>query len=160
MSEEAVGLYRRLDAAKHEHNLARALVNLSKWHRCRTHRRSVDHARGSRRDLSASHPVEPFKARAQLRFGAGQPLGASRGSERKDEALAAAEDALTIRRRLAAADPAYERDLAQSLHLLSKRLAEVQRMDDALAAGHDAVNIRRRLAAADPAGTNPTSRTR
>jgi len=66
------------------------------------------------------------------------------------------EDALAIRRRLAAATPAaYEPDLASSLNNLSIRMAEVGRRDEALAAIEEAVAIRRRLAAAQPAAFVP-----
>ena len=62
----------------------------------------------------------------------------------------------SIRRRLAAPEPAaYEPDLAMALNNLSNRLAEAGRRDDALAAIEEAVEIRRRLAAANPAAYEP-----
>jgi len=51
---------------------------------------------------------------------------------RRDEALAASEAAVSVRHRLAAANPAaYEPDLASSLNNLSVRLGHVGRGDEA-----------------------------
>jgi hypothetical protein len=50
----------------------------------------------------------------------------------RDEALTAIEEAVSVYRRLAAANPAgYEPNLIQSLHNLSVRLAEAERRDEA-----------------------------
>jgi len=67
---------------------------------------------------------------------------------RPEDALAAIEEAVTIRRELAAARPeAYRPDLALSLNNLAARLADLGRPEDALAASQEAVTIRRELAA-------------
>jgi hypothetical protein len=50
----------------------------------------------------------------------------------RDEALTAIEEAVSVYRRLAAANPAaYEPNLIQSLHNLSVRLAAAERRDEA-----------------------------
>ena len=73
-----------------------------------------------------------------------------------DEALTASQDAVQIRRRLAAGNPAaYESDLARSLTDLSVDLADAGRRDEGLTAIQDAVEIRRRLADANPAAYEP-----
>jgi hypothetical protein len=70
---------------------------------------------------------------------------------RREEALAASQEAVTIRRELAAARPdAFRPDLAAALNNLSVRLAALGRREDALAASHEAVTIRRELAARWP----------
>ncbi len=71
-------------------------------------------------------------------------------------ALPAIEEAVEIRRRLAAASPAlYEPDLAMSLNNLSVRKGAVGDTAGALEAIKEAVEIRRRLAAASPARYEP-----
>ncbi|MFP3942051.1 MAG: tetratricopeptide repeat protein [Thermoanaerobaculia bacterium] len=75
---------------------------------------------------------------------------------RAEEALRAIEEAVEIRRRLAAANPArYGPELAQSLNNLSVHLAVSGRGKDALGASEQAVVIYRRLASAHPAGYEP-----
>ena len=70
---------------------------------------------------------------------------------RREEALAAIQEAVTIRRELAAARPdAFRPDLATSLNNLSVRLADLGRREEALAAIQEAVTIRRELAARWP----------
>jgi len=70
---------------------------------------------------------------------------------RREEALAAIQEAVTHYRRLAEAMPdAYVPDLARSLNNLSNRLSGVGRREEALAAIQEAVAIRRRLAEAMP----------
>ena len=70
---------------------------------------------------------------------------------RREEALAAIEQAVTIRRQLAEARPdAFLPDLATSLNNLSNRLADLGRREEALAAIEEAVTIRRQLAEARP----------
>jgi tetratricopeptide (TPR) repeat protein len=65
---------------------------------------------------------------------------------RPDQALAAAEEAVAIRRELAAAQPdAFLPGLAMSLSTQSNRLGGLGRRDEALAAVEEAVAIRRRL---------------
>jgi tetratricopeptide (TPR) repeat protein len=67
------------------------------------------------------------------------------------EALAASQEALAIRRDLAAARPdAFRPGLAGSLNNLSVRLGELGRREEALAAIEEAVAIRRELAARWP----------
>jgi len=71
-------------------------------------------------------------------------------------AVLSTQDAVKIRRRLAAANAAaHEPNLAGSLNNLSNRLGDVGRRDEALAAIQDAVEIRRRLAAANAAAYEP-----
>jgi tetratricopeptide (TPR) repeat protein len=70
---------------------------------------------------------------------------------RQEDALAAAEEAVAIRRSLAAARPdAFLPDLAQSLNNQANFLSELGRREEALAAAEEAVAIRRSLAAARP----------
>ncbi|WP_146758675.1 tetratricopeptide repeat protein, partial [Micromonospora saelicesensis] len=75
---------------------------------------------------------------------------------RRDEGLAAIEEATAIRRRLAEINPAaYLPDLAMSLNNLSVRMSEMGRRDEGLAAIEEATAIRRRLAEANPAAYLP-----
>ncbi len=70
---------------------------------------------------------------------------------RREAALQAIEEAVTIRRSLAAARPdAFLPDLAASLNNLSNRLSDLGRREAALQAIEEAVTIRRSLAAARP----------
>jgi tetratricopeptide (TPR) repeat protein len=70
---------------------------------------------------------------------------------RRDDALAAAEHAAGIHRRLAEVNPAaYLPDLAQSLTNFANGLLRVGRREEALAAADEAVELYRRLAGADP----------
>ena len=70
---------------------------------------------------------------------------------RYTEALPVIEEAITIRRELAAADPdRYRADLTNTLVNLGVALAELGRLPEALAADGEAVAIRRELAADDP----------
>ena len=70
---------------------------------------------------------------------------------RREEALAAIQEAVTIRRQLAEARPdAFLPDLATSLNNQSLRLADLGRREEALAAIQEAVTIRRELAARWP----------
>jgi len=75
---------------------------------------------------------------------------------RRDEGLAAVEEAVTVYRRLVVANPAaYEPDLAGSLDSLSVHVAEVGRCGEGLAALEEAVAVHRRLVAANPAAYEP-----
>ena len=75
---------------------------------------------------------------------------------RREEALAAIQEAITIGRELAAARPdAFRPDLAMSLHNLATILAGLGRREDALAAIQEAVTIGRELAAARPDAFRP-----
>ena len=70
---------------------------------------------------------------------------------RREEALAASEEAAGIYRRLAQADPdAFLPDLAMSLTNQSACLSELGRREHALAASEEAAGINRRLAQARP----------
>jgi tetratricopeptide (TPR) repeat protein len=70
---------------------------------------------------------------------------------RREEALQATQEAVEIRRRLAAQHPdAFLPDLARSLNNLGKALSELGRREEALQATQEAVEIRRRLAAQHP----------
>ncbi|WP_203901544.1 tetratricopeptide repeat protein, partial [Virgisporangium aliadipatigenens] len=78
------------------------------------------------------------------------------GLGRREPALAAIEEAVSVYRRLAAARPdAVEPDLAASLNNLSASLADLGRREPALAAIEESVTIRRRLAAARPDAVEP-----
>ena len=75
---------------------------------------------------------------------------------RREEALAAAQEAVQIRRALAAARPeAFAPNLATSLSNLAVMLSELGRWEDALAAAHKAVQTHRALAAARPEAFTP-----
>ena len=76
---------------------------------------------------------------------------------RAGEALAAAQEAVDLYRRLALDNPArYEPNLAASLGNLSIRLSEVGgRAGEALAAAQESVDLYRRLALDDPARYEP-----
>ncbi|MFF0473352.1 tetratricopeptide repeat protein [Streptomyces sp. NPDC004284] len=104
------------------------------------------------RDITPAHPGhEPVLATSLSSLGS---LLAEVG--RMGEALPPTEEAVGIRRRLAAANPAvHEPYLAVSLSELGNRLAEVGRRGEALAAEQEAVGIRRRLAADNPAVYEP-----
>jgi tetratricopeptide (TPR) repeat protein len=105
------------------------------------------------RQMARDNPVayEPDLARSLSNLGTWQ---AEAG--RRDEALAATQEAVEIYRRLAADNPAiYEPDLARSLFNLGTWLAEAGRWDGALAATQEAVQIYRRLAADNPAAYEP-----
>jgi Tetratricopeptide repeat len=82
-----------------------------------------------------------------------QPVAPAGDLGRSEYALAAIQEAVTIRRGLAAARPAaFRPDLASSLNNLSGRLGDLGRREDALAAIQEAVDIRRELAARWPDG--------
>ncbi|WP_030234056.1 tetratricopeptide repeat protein [Streptomyces sp. NRRL S-455] len=70
---------------------------------------------------------------------------------RREDALTAIEEAVTLYRELAAARPdAFLPDLASSLNNLSVWLGELGRREDALTAIEEAVTLRRELAAKHP----------
>ena len=75
---------------------------------------------------------------------------------RDAEAMEASEEAMTIYRRLAAANPArHEPDLVSSLNTWSNSLSAAGRGAEAMEASEEAVTIYRRLAAANPARYEP-----
>ncbi|MEO6195441.1 MAG: tetratricopeptide repeat protein [Thermoanaerobaculia bacterium] len=75
---------------------------------------------------------------------------------RREEALAACEEAVELYRQLAAARPdAFRPNLASSLNNLSNRLSDLGRREEALVACEEAVEIWRQLAAARPDAFRP-----
>jgi tetratricopeptide (TPR) repeat protein len=75
---------------------------------------------------------------------------------RREEGLAAIEEAVDVYRRLAAANPAaYEPGLASSLNNLAVDLGEVGRREEGLTAIEEAVDVYRRLVAVNPAAHEP-----
>jgi tetratricopeptide (TPR) repeat protein len=75
---------------------------------------------------------------------------------RREEALAAAQEAVTIFRQLAQARPdAFLGGLARLLNTQSGRLSDLGRREEALAAAEEAVTICRQLARIRPAGDLP-----
>ncbi|MBL7519161.1 tetratricopeptide repeat protein, partial [Frankia sp. CNm7] len=75
---------------------------------------------------------------------------------RREEALAAGEQGVEIRRRLAGANPAaFEPDLAAALTNLGAMLSGLGRREEALVTTEQAVEIYRRLAGANPAAFEP-----
>ena len=70
---------------------------------------------------------------------------------RPHEALALAEEVVSLRRELAAANPAFVPDLASALTNLGVRYSKVGRPHEALAPTEEAASLRRELAAANPA---------
>lgn len=68
----------------------------------------------------------------------------------RPEALAATQETVAIRRRLATIDPAQRPELAAALGGLSADLARAGQWEPALAAAQEAVQLRRQLAAPDP----------
>jgi tetratricopeptide (TPR) repeat protein len=75
---------------------------------------------------------------------------------RHRDALAPAEEAVTLYRRLAEANPAAHLPyLAASLNSLGNHLSEVGRRQDALAKAEEAVTLYRRLAETNPAAHLP-----
>jgi tetratricopeptide (TPR) repeat protein len=76
---------------------------------------------------------------------------------RLEEALAATEESVDIRRRLAQVSPAaFEPDLARSLTNLGSRLSEVGRREEALTITREAVTLFRQLAQRRPAAFAPS----
>jgi tetratricopeptide (TPR) repeat protein len=75
---------------------------------------------------------------------------------RREDALAAAEEAVRLYRALAAARPdAFAPNLAASLNNVANGLSALGRREDALAAAEEAVRLRRGLAAARPDAFTP-----
>ncbi|MEN9374370.1 MAG: hypothetical protein RIR79_1922 [Pseudomonadota bacterium] len=75
---------------------------------------------------------------------------------KREEALAAAQEAVSIRRTLAATRPdVFNPDLAMSLNNVANVLSELGKREEALAAAQEAVSIRRTLAATRPDVFNP-----
>ncbi len=70
---------------------------------------------------------------------------------RREEALTAANEAVTIQRKLAKANPAaFLQDLASSLNNLGNRLSGLGLREEALTSANEAVTIQRKLAKANP----------
>lgn len=94
---------------------------------------------------SQPEPILPFRAEALTRLGIFlDQLG------RFQEALAPTEDAVTIRRELAAADPTFRAGLARSLNSLSIINGLLGRRQEALAPLEEVVKIRRELTLSNP----------
>ena len=75
---------------------------------------------------------------------------------RREAALGPAEEAVKIRRKLAAANPdAYEPALASALNNLGTFLSELGRREAALGPAEEAVGLNRKLAAANPDAYEP-----
>ncbi len=98
------------------------------------------------RRMAELAPDDAERARAQGMLGyALSALG------RREEALAATEEAVAIQRELAQANPqAFLPYLATSLNNLGAMLSNLGRREEALAATQEAVDIRRKLAQANP----------
>jgi tetratricopeptide (TPR) repeat protein len=71
------------------------------------------------------------------------------------QAHTAAQQAVELHRRLAAADPAYRPALAMSLSNLGVMLSNLGRREEALSTTRDAVEVYRRLAQTNPAAHEP-----
>src|ERR1019366_4601083 len=75
---------------------------------------------------------------------------------RREEALAPAQEAVTLRRQLAQANPAaHTPNLAMSLNNLGNQLSGAGRREEALAPAQEAVTLYRQLAQANPAAHPP-----
>ncbi|MDQ8705352.1 tetratricopeptide repeat protein [Streptomyces sp. LHD-70] len=164
-TERAAGIFWRLTATqpgRYETGLALALNNLGtfSWQLRRLPDAVAAQARAiefARRGLAAGPPAGSLLARAFVldESGLAQCLGNLSlllwASRRRDEALAALQEALTIARRLATAAPAaHEPVLAELASGLATYLGRQQRWREALALAEEAAEITARLAAADP----------
>jgi hypothetical protein len=106
------------------------------------------HLAGALRALESLPPEADPETRAQWDDRAGLLLSQL---DRHGDALRPAQEAVTIRRELAAADPArYRAGLAMSLANLGARFAEAGRPGEAVRAGHEASTIYRALADDEP----------
>ena len=116
----------------------------------------ADRDRGSHRHLPGAGPGPPGRVPARPGHVAEQPVVRLGGLGRREDALAAIEEAVTIYRELAGARPdAFRPDLALSLNNLSNRLADLGRREDALTAIEEATAIYRELARARPDAFRP-----
>ena len=114
--------------------------------------------RGSRHHPPRAGAGPPGRLPPRPRRVAEQPVRAWPDLGRREEALAAIEEAAAIYRELARARPdPFLPDLAMSLNNQSVRLAGLGRREEALAAIEEAVTIRRELARARPDAFRPTS---
>ena len=112
--------------------------------------------RGGRRHLPGAGRARPDAFRPDLALSLNNLSVRLADLGRREDALAAIEEAVAICRELAAARPdAFRPDLASSLSNLSIRLADLGRREEALAAIEEAVAIRRELAAARPDAFRP-----
>ncbi|WP_435176544.1 tetratricopeptide repeat protein [Actinacidiphila sp. bgisy145] len=169
-SQEAVRLYERLagtDPAGYEIALARALHNhghvLGRMGQLREGLAATEQAvavyrrrtaRGALARLLRSRRPGPYDADlATCLLSLGSRLAeVGRG----EEALTVTEEAVAVRRRLAAFDPAAaDEDLADSLANLGIYLSGVGRGEEALGPAQEAVDVYRRLAARDPQAYEP-----
>jgi tetratricopeptide (TPR) repeat protein len=159
-SEEAVGTYRELAAARPHafrpdlaHSLTNLAVMLGALGRREEALAASEEATGTYRKLAAARPDAFRPALALSLTHLAVMLGAL---GRREEALAASEEAVTIRRALATAHPdAFRPDLARSLTSLANALGALGRREEALAASEEATGTYRELAAARPDAFRP-----
>jgi hypothetical protein len=169
--EEAVGIYRELAAAYplvFRPDLALSLINLSNalddFGRLEDSLAAIEESVGIYRGLAAARPrwYAALRRRSQRTLRAylamslnnlGNQLG---DLGRREEALAASEEAVGIYRGLATARPnAFRPDLAMSLGNLSNGLGAMGRREESLAAIEEAADIHRKLAVGRPDAFQP-----
>ena len=153
--EEAVGIYRQLAQARPDAflpDLAMSLNNQSDLPgRPGAAGGGAGRDRGGRRHLPPARRGPPRRVPPRPRHVAEQPVASPGRPGRREEALAAVEEAVGIYRQLAQARPdAFLPDLAMSLNNQSICLGDLGRREEALAAIEEAVAIRRQLAQARP----------
>ena len=158
--EEAVTIRRELAAARPDAfrpDLAGSLTNLSNAAgRPGPAGGRAGRDRGSHRHLPGAGRGPPGRVPSRPGPVADQPVGRLGDLGRREEALAAIQEATGIYRELAAARPdAFRPGLATALNNLSLRLGGLGRPEEALAAIQEAVTIRRELAAARPDAFRP-----
>ena len=160
VSQEAVGIYRELAAARLDvfrpdlasslNNLALSLGDLGRREDALA---AIQEAVGIYRELAAARPDVFRPGLAGSLTNLVVRLG---GLGRRDDALAAGQEAVGIYRELAAARPdVFRPGLAMSLINLANGLGDLGRREDALAAIQEAVGIYRGLAAARPDAFRP-----
>ena len=155
-SQEAVDIYRRLAQTRPDAflpDLATSLNNLgSHALQPRAARGGAGRQpRGRRHLIGASRKRAPTPSSPTSRSSLNN-LGADLSNlGRREEALAASQEAVDIYRRLAQTRPdAFLPDLAMSLNNLGACLSDLGRREEALAASQEAVDIYRRLAQTRP----------
>ncbi|KAF7968466.1 hypothetical protein HWV62_30517 [Athelia sp. TMB] len=163
-AEEAVDLYRVLAAerpAAYNGDFAKCLHNVSKHlsalGRAQEALLAVEEAVNLYRALAAERPASerPVSYTADLATFLTNSSSYLSALGRAQEALSAGEEAVNLRRALAAERPAaYNADLASSLNKLSNDLSAFGRAREALSAAEEAVNLNRALAAERPAAYN------
>ena len=119
---------------------------------------AIEEAVAIRRDLAATRPdaFRPDAFRPDLAGSLSNLSNRFSALGRREEALAAIEEAVAIQRDLAATRPdAFRPDLAGSLNNLSAHFSALGRREEALASNEEAVVIQRDLAAARPDAFRP-----